>query len=172
MLQQAFVAVRGVLYACGFVLLWAWLAVSVRPFDARIPFTVSPLLGPVGVVVALLGALLAAWCIAAFIAKGRGTPAPFDPPREFVATGPYRYVRNPMYLGGLGVLLGAGLYLASPSIILLAGVFLALAHLFVIFYEEPTLARRFGESYQQYKAAVHRWLPRPHTARMPQDRRN
>lgn len=165
MLPHAFVALRGVLYAFAFVLLWGWLAVSVRPLDERIPFAVPLLLRPAGAALAFLGGLLAAWCIATFIAKGRGTPAPFDPPRQFVATGPYRYVRNPMYIGGLGVLLGVGLFLGSPSIILLAGVFLVLAHLFVILYEEPTLNRRFGESCRQYKATVNRWLPRPDGSR-------
>ncbi len=65
-----------------------------------------------------------------------------------------------MYVGGLMVLFGAGLALASPSIILLGAVFGLIAHLFVLFYEEPALERRFGKSYLRYKASVNRWLPR------------
>ena len=88
------------------------------------------------------------------------TPAPFDAPREFVAAGPYRYVRNPMYIGGFGVLLGAGLALQSPAIVGLAVLFLLLVHLLVLLYEEPVLDGRFGDPYRRYKSSVHRWLPR------------
>src|SRR5947199_228504 len=82
------------------------------------------------------------------------------PAREFVAQGPYKYVRNPMYVGGLGVLAGFGLYQRSLAIVLFALVFLCCAHLFVVFYEEPGLERRFGQSYLDYKRSVNRWLPR------------
>jgi protein-S-isoprenylcysteine O-methyltransferase Ste14 len=159
-----FVPLRSALYALSFVLLWAWLAASVRPFDARMTFTLPAWGQPLGWALVLLGALLAFWCVATFTVKGRGTPAPFDPPREFVAAGPYRYVRNPMYIGGFGVLLGAGLVLRSPSIAGLAVVFLLLTHLLVRIYEEPSLIRRFGDPYVRYKSSVHRWLPRsPHS---------
>lgn len=151
---------RGVVYSAAFVWLWAWLAVSVRSFDERLPVSLPLWLRPIGFVVAAAGALLAGLCIATFVTRGRGTPAPFDPPREFVASGPYRWVRNPMYVGGAAVMLGAGLGLSSPSIVLLALGFLVLMHLFVVLYEEPTLADKFGASYQQYRASVHRWLIR------------
>ncbi len=95
-----------------------------------------------------------------FVTKGQGTPAPFDPPVEFVAVGPYRYLRNPMYLGALCVIAGVGLVLKSPAIVLLAPVFGLAAHLFVLVYEEPALESRFGANYRNYKASVHRWLPR------------
>lgn len=155
-----FVAVRAVLVSLAFVLLWAWLAVSVQPLDAGLPFTIPVWVRPLGWALALAGALLALWCIGTFAARGRGTPAPFDPPREFVAAGPYRYVRNPMYIGGFGVILGAGLALGSPAIIGLAVLFLLLAHLLVLLYEEPALGSRFGDPYLHYKSSVHRWLPR------------
>jgi protein-S-isoprenylcysteine O-methyltransferase Ste14 len=142
------------------VLLWAWLAVSVQPLDARVPFTLPVWVQPLGWALAFLGALLALWCIGTFATQGRGTPAPFDPPREFVAAGPYRYVRNPMYIGGFGVLLGAGLALGSPSITGLAFLFLLLTHLLVLLYEEPSLGSRFGDPYLHYKSSVRRWLPR------------
>jgi protein-S-isoprenylcysteine O-methyltransferase Ste14 len=76
-----------------------------------------------------------------------------------VAAGPYRYVRNPMYVGAFGILVGAGLIIQSPSVIGLAILFLVLTHLLVVLYEEPSLTRRFGETYRRYKSAVHRWLP-------------
>lgn len=154
------VALRAVLYASAFVILWAWLAAWVQPFDARLPFSIPVWARPLGWALALAGALLVLWCIGTFVAQGRGTPAPFDPPRELVAAGPYRYVRNPMYIGGFGVLLGAGLALRSPSIIGLAFLFLLFTHLLVLLYEEPALDSHFGDSYRHYKASVHRWLPR------------
>lgn len=161
---RALVVLRAALYSSAFVLLWAWLAASVQPLDARLPFTLPVWVRPLGWALVLAGALLALWCVGTFVARGRGTPAPFDPPREFVAAGPYRYVRNPMYIGGFGVLLGAGLALQSPSILGLAFLFLLLVHLLVLLYEEPSLARRFGDPYLRYKSSVRRWLPRSRRA--------
>lgn len=160
LLSRSFVILRGVVYSAGFVWLWAWLAVSVRSYDPRLPVSLPLWLRPIGFVLAAGGALLAGACIATFVTRGRGTPAPFDPPREFVASGPYRYVRNPMYVGATAVMVGVGLVVASPSIVILAMAFLLTMHLFVVLYEEPALAGRFGASYQQYKSAVHRWLIR------------
>ena len=160
LLSRSFTILRGVVYSAGFVWLWAWLAISVRPLDPRLPVALPLWLRPIGFVLAAGGALLAGACIATFVTRGRGTPAPFDPPREFVASGPYRYVRNPMYVGAAAAMFGVGLILASPSIVILAMAFLLTMHLFVVLYEEPALAGRFGASYRQYKTAVHRWLIR------------
>jgi protein-S-isoprenylcysteine O-methyltransferase Ste14 len=158
-LSQSFTILRGVVYSAAFVWLWAWLAISVRSFDTHLPLL--PIwLRPPGFVLAAAGALLAGFCIATFVTKGRGTPAPFDPPREFVASGPYRYVRNPMYVGAAAVIFGAGLALSSPSIVLLALAFLLTMHLIVVVHEEPALAGKFGVSYQRYTSLVHRWLIR------------
>ena len=159
-LSKTFVVARGLVYSSAFVFLWAWLAVSVRQFDSGLSFGVPVWLRLMGWLLALAGALLAALCIGTFVTKGRGTPAPLDPPRDFVASGPYRYVRNPMYIGAAGVILGAGLVLSSFSIVLLAFAFLAIMHLFVVLHEEPALTGRFGDSYLQYKSSVHRWLIR------------
>jgi protein-S-isoprenylcysteine O-methyltransferase Ste14 len=161
MLTRTFAAVRSVLYASGFVLLWAWVVASVRPFDDRMEVSVPASLRAAGPWVAAAGAVLALWCIAAFALVGKGTPAPFDAPREFVAVGPYRWVRNPMYLGAAGVILGAGLILGSPSALAVVPFFLVVTHAFVVLYEEPTLERRFGESYRRYRRSVNRWIPRP-----------
>jgi protein-S-isoprenylcysteine O-methyltransferase Ste14 len=157
-LSKTFVVTRGLIYSSAFVFLWTWVAVSVRRFDSGHPLAVPVWLRMMGWPLALAGALLAALCIGTFLTKGRGTPAPFDPPREFVASGPYRYVRNPMYIGAAGVILGAGLILSSVSIVLLAFAFLAIMHLFVVVHEEPALTERFGDSYLRYKSSVHRWL--------------
>jgi protein-S-isoprenylcysteine O-methyltransferase Ste14 len=83
-----------------------------------------------------------------------------DPPRKFVAAGPYRCVRNPMYIGGFLVLAGFGLYEQSPAILFFALPWLLLAHLFVMLYEEPHLRATFGTPYDTYCRSVPRWLPR------------
>jgi protein-S-isoprenylcysteine O-methyltransferase Ste14 len=158
-MRQILLGLRALLVATAFVVLWTWLAVSVRPLDADVAVSVPSWLRPVGWLLALAGGLLVSSCIWVFFSRGRGTPAPFDPPREFVGTGPYRYVRNPMYWGAILVIFGAGLVVRSPSIAALAIVFALLAHLFVVLYEEPSLEARFGTSYVQYKSSVHRWLP-------------
>jgi acid phosphatase (class A) len=112
-----------------------------------------------GAILAAVGFVLALTCVTAFALVGKGTPAPFDPPREFVAVGPYRWVRNPMYLGAVLVICGAGLWLRSLGALAVAAFFILLAHVFVVFYEEPSLEHRFGESYVRYKRSVRRWLP-------------
>ena len=113
-----------------------------------------------GLVLATLGGALAIWCVLTFAILGRGTPAPFDPPRRLVTQGPYRLVRNPMYLGAATALAGAALYYRSRALLLYDIVFLMAAHFFVIAYEERALARVFGEDYEAYRRRVGRWLPR------------
>jgi protein-S-isoprenylcysteine O-methyltransferase Ste14 len=120
-------------------------------------------IGPIeaaGIVLVLLGGAIALWCVLSFALLGKGTPAPFDPPRRLVRAGPYRRVRNPMYLGAGTALLGAAVYYRSPALLgYLAAAWLVL-HFFVIGYEEPTLTRLFGAEYEAYRKAVPRWLPR------------
>jgi len=113
-----------------------------------------------GMLVGAVGASVALWCILAFALVGRGTPAPFDPPRKLVVRGPYKYVRNPMYLGAGLALAGAALFYQSASLWAYTAGFLLLMHLFVILYEEPTLHRSFGEEYETYCRRVRRWLPK------------
>ena len=154
------VAFRGILFSSSFVLLWVWIAHSLRRFDKVLKVAIPGWLHPIGLVLASVGAIFAVACVVTFIAKGQGTPAPFDPPRLFVASGPYRLVRNPMYLSATAVLLGSGIIASSPSIILLGLGSMILTHLVVVLYEEPALTKQFGEPYLLYKASVPRWLPR------------
>ncbi len=111
-----------------------------------------------------LGALLMLACVWRFGTTGEGTPAPFDAPRKFVAVGPYRYVRNPMYLGMAMALIGEAVLFAereSAARILWYGLALAaVTECFVLFYEEPTLKRKFGAEYEAYCRSVRRWWPR------------
>src|SRR5438094_5217364 len=93
------------------------------------------------------GAALAIASILTFALVGKGTPAPFDPPRRLVVAGPYRWVRNPMYIGAGLVLLGAALYYNSTALAIYAVVFLVVTHLFVMLFEEPHLRRVVGSSY-------------------------
>lgn len=120
-------------------------------------------LGPLrilGVPPTLFGAFAYFRCARDFAVTGLGTPAPIDPPRDLVARGLYRYVRNPMYVGVLAMLLGEALFFASRRLLLYAAAISAAFHLFVVLYEEPALRRKFGESYRRYLETVPRWVPR------------
>jgi protein-S-isoprenylcysteine O-methyltransferase Ste14 len=113
-----------------------------------------------GLLPLVLGLTAIGVCFAEFVRRGRGTPAPYDPPRELVVAGLYRYVRNPQYVGVLLVVVGEAL-LAEAAILLGYSALLAVGyHLFVRYYEEPTLGRLFGESYSRYCGEVPRWLPK------------
>ena len=114
----------------------------------------------VGSIVTAIGALLAVWCIGTFVVTGRGTPAPFDPPRRLVVRGPYAFVRNPMYLGAALALTGAAMFYSSLLLLGYAAAFLLLMHLFVVWYEEPTLRQTFGNEYDAYCHGTRRWWPR------------
>jgi protein-S-isoprenylcysteine O-methyltransferase Ste14 len=113
-----------------------------------------------GMLLGASGAALALTCILTFVFVGRGTPAPFDPPRRLVAHGPYRLVRNPMYLGAGLALAGAALFYQSIPLLGYAGLFLVITHLFVVLYEEPTLRRTFVKDYEAYCRRVGRWWPK------------
>jgi protein-S-isoprenylcysteine O-methyltransferase Ste14 len=111
-------------------------------------------------VLIVAGAALGLATAGLFVFEGRGTPAPFDPPRKFVPRGPYRLVRNPMYVGGICLLLGFGFYLASAAITLLGLAAFLLIHTLVVATEEPSLRKRFGQEYEDYCRTVPRWIPR------------
>lgn len=114
-----------------------------------------------GMIAAAAGAAIDLWTVLAFAVVGKGTPAPFDPPRRLVVRGPYRFVRNPMYVGAGIALLGAAAFCRSPALVGYCLFLLAAGHVFVIRYEEPTLRRLFGEEYEAYRRSVRRWIPRP-----------
>ena len=106
-----------------------------------------------------LGACGLLKCVWDFAAIGRGTLSIVDPPRKLVVRGLYRYVRNPMYVSVLTIVFGEALFFQSKPLLQYALGCLLAVHLIVTFYEEPTLRRRFGESYVDYCRAVRRWLP-------------
>jgi protein-S-isoprenylcysteine O-methyltransferase Ste14 len=155
-----FVVLRAVTYATlfiGFVLVfvparilsWAGITAPSNPGVVQVA----------GILVTILGGVLALWCVFTFALAGRGTPAPFDPPRRLVVRGPYRLTRNPMYLGAALALAGAALFYQSTALAGYAGLFIILTHLFVLLYEEPTLRRAFGDDYEAYCRKVGRWCP-------------
>jgi protein-S-isoprenylcysteine O-methyltransferase Ste14 len=94
-----------------------------------------------------------------FALAGKGTPAPFAPPKRLVTKGLFRYVRNPGYIGGLMILVGEGIFLESYVVFFFAIFMGAMFHIYVIYYEEPSLKKRFGDSYKEYINMVPRWLP-------------
>lgn len=114
--------------------------------------------GAIGIVLICVGVIIYGWTAWDFTFAGRGTPAPIDPPKEMVARGLYRYSRNPMYIGMLTVLLGEALLFRSWQMLAYAALMAAIFHSFVVFYEERTLQRRFGDSYITYRQSVPRWL--------------
>jgi protein-S-isoprenylcysteine O-methyltransferase Ste14 len=107
-----------------------------------------------------LGGAILLWSFWNFLNEGRGTPAPIDPPKELVATGFYRYVRNPMYVGILAMILGHFLWFGYWNLLIYAIVVFVAFHTFVSYYEEPTLKRKFGTAYEDYQKKVPRWIPR------------
>jgi protein-S-isoprenylcysteine O-methyltransferase Ste14 len=143
-----------------FFALWFWLLPGWLEFDVAAAGAAR--WRWIGAVPAVLGFSAALRCIWDFGWTGRGTPAPFAPPRRLVVVGWYRYVRNPMYVGffagwtGLWVVFGR----ASRGALVVTLVAIAAVALFVKFYEEPALRRMFGADYEEYCRNVPRWIPR------------
>lgn len=113
-----------------------------------------------GLPIFLSGLLLGGWSARIFFTFGKGTPAPWDPPKRFVLMGPYRYVRNPMMLGGFMIIFGEAFLFGSLPILGYLAVLILLGHIYIVAHEEKELARRFGHPYLTYKGYVPRWWPR------------
>ena len=107
-----------------------------------------------------VGGLLFVASLRRFVTDGRGTLAPWDPPRQLVVRGPYRYVRNPMISGVVFVLFGEALLLLSRPHVTWALIFLGINSVCIPLIEEPGLAKRFGEGYREYCRHVPRFVPR------------
>jgi protein-S-isoprenylcysteine O-methyltransferase Ste14 len=125
-------------------------------------FRVPELWGPLqwlALPVGVTGVIILVYCIATFGISGRGTLSPLDAPRRLVVRGLYRYVRNPMYCGVLLILLAEVCFFTSIDLPEYAAGWLIFIHLVVVFYDEPALRRRFGDSYDDYSRVVRRWVP-------------
>jgi len=153
-----------------------WAVLNTTLFTILVPGTVAILIprwllggfvrpenGPftwLGGVVFACGAAIYFRCAWEFAVRGLGTPAPIAPTKYLVTTAPHRYVRNPMYLGVALAILGEAALFRSLHLAVYAGLMLLIAHVFVLLYEEPTLAQQFGESYEEYRRTVPRWIPK------------
>jgi protein-S-isoprenylcysteine O-methyltransferase Ste14 len=130
-----------------------WIATHARHTATSVAWEAVPVIAA--------GAILYVWCVWNFAAVGCGTPGLWDAPKRVVAVGPYRWVRNPIYLAALLVVLGEAWLFLSLPLLAYAGAMAIFFHLFVIGYEELTLRRRFGAAYLEYQRTVPRWFPRP-----------
>ena len=113
-----------------------------------------------GILPLAFGTVVYLRCAWDFAFAGRGTPAPVDPPRVLVTRGLYGMVRNPIYVGVLLILAGEAMLFESVTLLFYAFLLWLVFHLFVVFYEEPTLQEKFGAAYEEYCKAVPRWIPR------------
>jgi len=113
----------------------------------------------------LIGIVILLWSFWNFLHEGGGTPAPVDPPKELVAVGFYRYVRNPMYVGILAAILGHFLWFGYWNLLIYAVIVFIAFNTFVTYYEEPTLKKKFGAAYEDYLRKVPRWIPRRRPSR-------
>jgi protein-S-isoprenylcysteine O-methyltransferase Ste14 len=111
-----------------------------------------------GAVLILGGWAVLLWCAREFALRGRGTPGPWDAPRQLVISGLYRFTRNPMYVAVLTAILGQALWFHSRAVAWYALVMAIVFQLMVVLYEEPTLERAFGRQYTEYRGRVRRWF--------------
>lgn len=152
-MRRFFAVLRSLVVAPLFALFWLyyfprWMGMS---FANR---------HPAGWILIAIGAPICLACIWQFAWRGLGTPAPFDPPRRLVVSGPYRWVRNPMYLGFGLVMIGQAIVVASTIPLILMAIAAILVTLLILFFEEPSLRATFGSDYENYCHEVRRWIPR------------
>jgi protein-S-isoprenylcysteine O-methyltransferase Ste14 len=114
----------------------------------------------VGIVLIIVGLPGLVDSFARFAVQGLGTPAPIAPTQNLVVTGLYRYVRNPIYVAVVAVILGQGILFGDSRLMIYGGVLWLAFHAFVVVYEEPVLAETFGAQYAEFRANVPRWIPR------------
>ena len=112
----------------------------------------------IGILLIVAGIAIFSYCFGLFKIFGKGTPVPIEPPKELVIQGIYKYTRNPMYMVYMLILYGEFFILGELLLLLYAIIFMLVVHLLVVFWEEKTLQKRFGESYKNYCKKVPRWL--------------
>lgn len=160
MQHRAFVLIRSAIFAALFVSLFIWFLPRWIAASLGIHLQMVPNVAAIALLA--IGGLMMLRCVFDFAWTGRGTPAPFDPPRHLVVTGLYRWVRNPMYLGMGLFLIGEALLLPAITFHLLAmvAVCFAMVSMLILLYEEPALRRLFDGEYEEYCRHVRRWIPR------------
>jgi len=166
--RNQWISVAGALVVgASFFALWFWLLPGWLGF--RVETAGAARWRWLAAVPSVLGFAVASRCVWDFGWTGRGTPAPFIPPRRLVVVGFYRYVRNPMYVGFAAGWIGLWIVFGRAYVAVIAAVAaVALGiHLFVVFYEEPTLRAKFGDDYREYCVNVRRWWPRSRAWHQP-----
>lgn len=143
----AFLAMPG-LVAFGVPALWLWRLGRLQ------------IVAPAGLALLAVGTVGLLWCVRDFYVRGKGTLAPWSPPRHLVVVGLYRFSRNPMYVSVLLILLGWAATTATPALLAYAAAVAVAFHLRVVHGEEPWLARAHGERWSAYAQTVPRWLGR------------
>src|SRR5262245_56832831 len=140
-MKSLWLSLKTMVYAAGFLGVMAfWLPLRIFERHAHWPEAWAPLQFA-GAALFSLGAAICIYCAGVFVFRGRGTPAPFDPPERFVRRGPYKWVRNPMYLGLLALVGGEGLLLQSWHVAVYWVCLVCTVHIFVVGYEEDALRR-------------------------------
>ncbi|HJQ40465.1 MAG TPA: isoprenylcysteine carboxylmethyltransferase family protein [Thermoanaerobaculia bacterium] len=160
MTTRAFAILRAAFVAPLFVSIWMWFFPRWFAQAKGVAFEAQPNAPAIALMV--LGGLIMLRCVWDFAWTGRGTPAPFDPPRRLVVRGLYCRVRNPMYLG-MGLALGGEAWLIpaiAREILIMMLILWAVVNGFVMLYEEPKLRELFGDDYKTYCEHVRRWIPR------------
>ena len=159
-MKTIFNALKSLIYGTLFFCLWIWIDLLIKNIDKSFGWSLPAGVYLPGLILIIIGFPIAIWPALSFVIYGQGTPAPFDAPKEFVAVGPYKYVRNPMYIGGFFLFVGFALVNYSLSMLLFPFIWFIIVHLFIIYYEEKKLEKRFGQSYIDYKKKTNRWIPK------------
>jgi protein-S-isoprenylcysteine O-methyltransferase Ste14 len=133
---------------------------SITHWEFRLPFFDLQVTRAVGMLLIAAGLPGLIDSFARFALQGLGTPAPIAPPQNLVVTGLYRYVRNPIYVAVVAIILGQGILFGDWRLLIYDGVMWLAFHAFVVAYEEPVLAENFGAQYENFRANVPRWIPR------------
>jgi protein-S-isoprenylcysteine O-methyltransferase Ste14 len=137
-----------------------WVPWRISRWHVHAPFAGFTALRVIGGVAMVAGTVVLLDAFLRFALKGMGTPAPVLPPKHLVVTGSYRFVRNPMYVAVVSVILGEALVFGDIRVFAYGLCAWLTAHIFVLFYEEPTLRRSFPEDFAEFTAHVPRWIPR------------
>jgi len=158
--SRVFAILRALVIAPLFVWIWTWMFPRWFARSKGVPFEVQP--NVIAFVLMAIGGAIMIRCVWDFAWTGRGTPAPFDPPRRLVVRGLYRWVRNPMYIGMGFFLAGEALLVpnVATEILIMMLILWIVVNGFVMLYEEPKLRQLFGDDYKDYCANVRRWIPR------------
>jgi protein-S-isoprenylcysteine O-methyltransferase Ste14 len=133
---------------------------SITGWQLQPPFLgLEPTRG-IGAIMILVGVPVLVDAFARFALQGLGTPAPIAPPRNLVVTGLFRYVRNPIFVAVIAIILGQAVLMGDWRLIVYGALLWLAFHVQVVAYEEPTLEQTFGSEYEAFRAAVPRWIPR------------